>query len=124
MITNIKDFRLDEQNKFVTHLSKNPFVTYLYKNTDKLKEFMHKLRDQLHSNDRGRKIISQYVKTGNISESDAALLRVVCIDTLKMLGLGTLAIVIPGGTVLVVALAMMAKKSGVELMPSQFETNK
>ncbi len=94
----------------------------LNKFKDQFKVFFTKLKHQFEYNSKANKILGSWAKTGNISKEDADELKTITIDTLKMAGLGSIAIMpIPGGTLLMVFLINSAKHLGINLLPSQFE---
>lgn len=90
----------------------------------KFVEFFDKLKNQFKHNQQSRQILKDYINNGSITKEQAELLKQITVDNLKLVGLGSLAILpIPGGTLLMILLVNSAKKIGINLIPSQFESN-
>lgn len=94
---------------------------FLKTNIDKFKNFFIKLKDQFKYNSTANQIVYNYLKTGTISKHDSQELKTICIDTLKLVGLGSIAIPIPGGSILLLFLINSAKKLKIDILPSHFE---
>lgn len=108
----------DNVLKIANGWSSNLIIKY----KKQFKDFFIKLKNQLEYNDDAREILIHYTKNGSITKEDAAKLKQISIDTLKLVGLGSLIILpIPGGTLLMVFLINSAKKIGIDLIPTKFK---
>ncbi len=92
-----------------------------YKND--FKEFYIQLKEQIKYNTIAHDIIYKYITSGELSKEDSKILQTVVKDTLKMVGLGAIAIPIPGGSLLVAILITGAKKFNINLLPSKFNND-
>jgi len=111
-------------NREQINLIKEGWATNLLsKYNDKFKEFFLKLKHQFQYNAKARTILSTYITTGNISKNDVSELKTISTDLLKMVGLGSIALLpIPGGVLLMMFLINSAKQVGIDLVPSHFES--
>jgi len=108
----------DNVLKIANGWSSNLIIKY----KKQFKDFFIKLKNQLEYNDDAREILIHYTKNGSITKEDAGKLKQISIDTLKLVGLGSLIILpIPGGTLLMVFLINSAKKIGIDLIPTKFK---
>jgi hypothetical protein len=79
--------------------------------------------EQIKYNTTAHDIIYKYITSGQLSKEDSKILQTVVKDTLKMVGLGAIAIPIPGGSLLVAILITGAKKFNINLLPSKFNND-
>jgi len=87
-------------------------------------EFFIKLKEQFEYNSKANTILLNYLKTGTITKDETVELKTIITDTLKMVGLGSIALLpIPGGTLLMLYLINSAKKLGIDIIPSKFNNN-
>lgn len=94
--------------------------TLISKYSKEFKEFFKLLKKQFKHNKNARKIISNYITNKEVSKEDSILLKGIITDQLKIVGLGSIAILpIPGATALLILLIKMAKKFNINLIPSQ-----
>lgn len=95
----------------------------LIKFKDKFKDFFKKLKHQLEYNSSANSILVSWAKTGKLSAEESKELKNISVDTLKMVGLSSIALMpIPGGTLLMIFLINSAKQIGIDLIPSKFES--
>lgn len=105
-------------------INKKWSIDIINKYKHEFKLFFYNLKKQFKYNDTARDILIKYIKTKNITSDDSDTLKQIIKDTLKMVGLGTIAIApIPGGVLLMMFLINGAKKLNINLIPSQFESN-
>jgi len=83
--------------------------------------FFAKLKKQFAFNDSAREIIADYIRTGELTKEEAQQLKIIVRDTLKLVGLGVIALnPLPGGTLLLIFIINSAKRLGIDIIPSQF----
>jgi len=98
-------------------------VNYLQKKFDREKikggliEFKHKLKEEGGEYKETTQILKKFYKTGSITNEDGEKVKKQLIDTFKMIGLGGI-FMIPGGSVGIIVLVKLAKRFGVNLLPS------
>lgn len=89
---------------------------------DKFKLFFNNLKHQLEYNKEANDILLSWIKNGKLTNKEAETLKIISLDTLKLVGLGSVALMpIPGGTLLMLFLIKSAKYVGINLIPSKFE---
>lgn len=112
------------KNNQVIMIKEGWVVDLMNKFKDQFKQFFIKLKHQFEYNVQANKILATWAKTGHISKEQADELKTISVDTLKMVGLGGIALMpIPGGTMLMIFLVNSAKYVGIDLIPSHFEVN-
>ena len=87
---------------------------------DKLKVFGNQLSEQGKETEVAAKILQKHVKGEEVTPEEDALLKQNFYDTLKMAGIGIPFVLIPGASVLLPALIIIAKKHNINLLPSAF----
>lgn len=93
----------------------------LNKYKKQFREFFAKLKKQFAFNDSAREIIADYIRTGELTKEEAQQLKTIVRDTLKLVGLGVVALnPLPGGTLLLLFIINSAKRLGIDIIPSQF----
>lgn len=93
----------------------------LTKYKTQFKDFFVKLKKQFAFNDSAREIIADYIRTGDLTKEEAQQLKIIVRDTLKLVGLGVVALnPLPGGTLLLLFIINSAKRLGIDIVPSQF----
>jgi hypothetical protein len=88
-----------------------------------LKIFAHKLAEQGKETEAAAKIIEKHIKGIDVTPEEDVLLKQNIYDTLKIAGIGIPFILIPGASVILPALIILAKKHDIELLPSKFIGN-
>jgi hypothetical protein len=66
------------------------------------------------------KILIKYLKEGNVSKEEEKELKTQVYDLLKVLGIGVPFALIPGASLLLPFLIKLAKRKGIELLPTAF----
>lgn len=88
---------------------------------DKFKMFFFKLKEQIEFNNQLKDIFIKWSKGTELSSDELSLVRLIVIDTLKMVGLGSILLTpIPGGIILMTFIIKTSKKFGINLIPSKF----
>ena len=117
----IKDYKLieslNESNKIVNYLQ-NKFDKEKMKKG--LKNFKSKILEEKDDYKEVANILRKLSKTGSITNDDAKIIKTKLYDTLKMVGLGGV-FVLPGGAIGVIILIKLAKRLGINLLPSTWK---
>lgn len=93
----------------------------LTKYKSKFNEFFIKLKQQIEFNKQLKDIFLKYTKGNQLTKEEIDTVKIITIDTLKLIGLGSIALApIPGGILIMIFLINSAKKIGIDLIPSQF----
>lgn len=86
----------------------------------KARVFVSKLGEEASETGQMLVIISRHVRGETITEEEEKLVREQFYDVLKIAGIGIPFFLVPGASVLLPIIVRMAKKRGIELMPSSF----
>jgi len=115
--------------KFDFVLSRNlnrKFLQFLVRNKHKtailLQQFFDDLKDEAEDTKEASFIIGNYLISQKISKKEEQLLKQQVYDKLKIIGIGIPFIMIPGASFLIPLLVKIAKKKGINLMPSNFDS--
>jgi len=87
---------------------------------DKLKVFGHQLSEQGKETEVAAKILQKHIKGEEVTPEEDVLLKQNFYDTLKIAGIGIPFVLIPGASILLPALIVIAKKHNINLLPSAF----
>ena len=87
---------------------------------DKLKFFALKMSEQGKETEVAAVIIQKHIKGESISPNEELQLKQTIFDILKIAGIGIPFVLIPGASVLLSALIIIAKKHNINLLPSVF----
>ena len=99
--------------------------THSAKASSALKNFVGKLGTEAKETHAASKIMVKYLRGDVINEEEEKELKTQIFDLFKMAGIGIPFMVIPGSTVLIPYLVKLAKKRGINLLPTAFkEENK
>jgi len=104
-------------------------IVYLQNKFDKekmkkgLNNFKLKILEEKDDYKEVATILRNFSKTGNITKSDARIVKLQLYDTLRMVGLGGI-FFLPGGAFGVVVLIKLAKRLGINLLPSAWSNEK
>jgi hypothetical protein len=90
---------------------------------DSLKIFAHKLDEQGKETEIAAKILEKYIKGVDVTPDEDVLLKQNIYDTLKIAGIGIPFILIPGASIILPGLIILAKKHNINLLPSKFIEN-
>ena len=90
----------------------------------KIKVFLSKVSEETEETKEAAKIIHKHIKGEPITEEETFKLRAQFFDVLKMTGIGIPFILIPGASLLLPAIIVIAKKYNIELLPSSFQEKK
>ena len=88
-----------------------------------LKIFAHKLVEQGKETEAAAKIIEKHIMGEDVTHEEDVLLKQNIYDTLKIAGIGIPFILIPGASIVLPALIILAKKHNIDLLPSKFINN-
>lgn len=95
----------------------------LNKYKSKFTDFFKKLKNQIEFNNQLGSIFIKYSKGIQLTPEELSQVKLIATDTMKLIGLGSIALSpIPGGTILMLFLINSAKKLGIDLIPSHFQT--
>ena len=86
------------------------------------KDFLRKFKQELEETKEGALILTKIIKGEALSAEESSALTTQVKDLAKGLPLLTL-LALPGGGIATVALVKLARKAGVNLMPSSFQEN-
>ena len=70
------------------------------------------------------KIFVKYIKEGNVTKEEEKELRTQVYDLLKVMGIGVPFALIPGASLLLPFLIKIARKKGIQLLPTAFNEDK
>jgi len=87
---------------------------------DKLKVFGYQLSEQGKETEVAAKILQKHIKGEEVTPEEDVLLKQNFYDTLKIAGIGIPFVLIPGASILLPALIVIAKKHNINLLPSAF----
>lgn len=126
MTTN-KDW-LNQEIKQLEKAGEREFVTQIKRNKDKsikaIKVFLENLETEAGETAEASKILVKYAREGKISKEEETELRNQIYDIFKAVGIGIPFVLIPGSTLLLPFLIRIAKKRGINLLPTAFNNNK
>lgn len=90
------------------------------KSSKAFQDFVLKVKTEATETKVASQIFMKYVKEGNISEQEELELKTQVYDLLKVLGIGVPFALIPGASLLMPFLLKIAKKKGIEILPTAF----
>lgn len=103
------------------------FIKFLVKNKQKtglvLLQFLRDLKDEAVDTKEASYIIGNYLFHQKITKKEEQLLKQQVYDKLKIIGIGIPFMMIPGASFLIPLLVKIAKKKGINLMPSNFDSS-
>jgi len=103
------------------------FMVFISKNKRKttaiLYRFLEDLKDEADDTKEASIIIGNYLLHQKITKKEEKLLKQQVYDKLKIIGIGIPFMMIPGASFLIPLLVKVAQKKGINLMPSNFDSN-
>lgn len=101
------------------------FASKLKSNSDKSSKafriFFKNLNNEAKETKQAGKLIVKYLKEGKLSKEEEKEIRVQIYEILKIMGVGVPFIMIPGSCVLIPFILKLAKKLGIDILPSSFK---
>ena len=113
------DFRYFETKE--TREFSEKLKTHGTKATEVMKNFVSKMGTEAKETHEASKIIVKFLKEGKVSKEEEHELKTQIYDLFKMAGIGIPFMLIPGSTLLMPFLIKLAKKKGINLLPSAFK---
>lgn len=86
-----------------------------------LKDFAHKVGTEAEETKAAGLIIKRHLAGEKISAADNKILKAQMLDILKGVGIGIPILLVPGASIIVPVVLTIAKKHGINLMPSAFQ---
>ena len=90
------------------------------KSSKAFQDFVIKVKTEASETKIASQIFMKYVKEGNITEEEELELKTQVYDLLKVLGIGVTFALIPGASLLMPFLLRIAKKKGLDILPTAF----
>lgn len=90
------------------------------KSSKAFQDFVIKVKTEASETKIASQIFMKYVKEGNITEEEELELKTQIYDLLKVLGIGVPFALIPGASLLMPFLLRIAKKRGLDILPTAF----
>lgn len=90
------------------------------KSSKAFQDFVIKVKTEASETKIASQIFMKYVKEGNITEEEELELKTQVYDLLKVLGIGVPFALIPGASLLMPFLLRIAKKKGLDILPTAF----
>jgi hypothetical protein len=90
----------------------------------KIKVFLSKVSEETDETKEAAKIIQKHIKGEPVSDEEEQKLKEQFFDILKITGIGIPFMLIPGASLLLPAIVIIAKKYNIELLPSSFQEKK
>ena len=87
----------------------------------KIKVFLSKVSEETDETKEAAKIIQKHIKGEPVSDEEEQKLKEQFFDILKITGIGIPFMLIPGASLLLPAIVIIAKKYNIELLPSSFQ---
>ena len=91
------------------------------KATEVMKNFVSKMGTEAKETHEASKVVVKFLKEGKVSKEEEHELKTQIYDLFKMAGIGIPFMLIPGSTLLMPFLIKLAKKKGINLLPSAFK---
>ena len=91
------------------------------KATEVMKNFVSKMGTEAKETHEASKVVVKFLKEGKVSKEEEHELKTQIYDLFKMAGIGIPFMLIPGSTLLMPFLIKLAKKKGIDLLPSAFK---
>jgi hypothetical protein len=128
MLSNKYRNRLQElagiENEYNDILQESRFRNFLSKISkkgfDALSNFVENIRTEASETKEASKILRKYISKQPITKEEEFALRNQVYDVLKTVGVGIPFVIFPGSAVLMPLLIKIAKKKGINLLPSAF----
>jgi len=95
--------------------------THGTKATEVMKNFVFKMGTEAKETHEASKVVVKFLKEGKVSKEEEHELKTQIYDLFKMAGIGIPFMLIPGSTLLMPFLIKLAKKKGINLLPSAFK---
>lgn len=95
--------------------------THGTKATEVMKTFVSKMGTEAKETHEASKVVVKFLKEGKVSKEEEHELKTQIYDLFKMAGIGIPFMLIPGSTLLMPFLIKLAKKKGIDLLPSAFK---
>jgi len=95
--------------------------THGTKATEVMKTFVSKMGTEAKETREASKVVVKFLKEGKVSKEEEHELKTQIYDLFKMAGIGIPFMLIPGSTLLMPFLIKLAKKKGINLLPSAFK---
>ena len=108
-------FEKDEHFEFVEYVKNNK-----EKATVAFKTFMVNMKTEAGETKEASKLVGKFMKEGKLSKEEEKELKTQIFDLFKMAGIGIPFMIIPGSTLLLPFLLKVAKKRGIDLLPTAF----
>jgi len=86
-----------------------------------LRDFATKVGNEAEETKEAGSIIRRHLAGEKISPEDNKILKAQMFDIMKGVGIGIPILVIPGATIIVPVIIRVAKKYGINIMPSSFD---
>jgi len=124
---------VEEENKHIEEVDFSYFETsetwefseklkkHRTKATFVMKSFVSKMGTEAKETHEASKIVVKFLKEGKVSKEEEHELRTQVYDLFKMAGIGIPFMLIPGSTLLMPFLIKLAKKKGIDLLPTSFK---
>lgn len=112
----IQQFGIYKQNESISDL----LSKYGNKTKEVLKKFSENLNKEAKDTKTASSYVHKYMKGETLTQEESDAVRHQFYDILKMVGIGVPFALVPGASILIPVLIKIAKKNGVELMPSSF----
>ena len=89
-----------------------------------VKIFVKRISNEAKETREAASIVAKYASGNSITKEEGEALEKQFYDVLKMAGIGIPFALIPGSTILLPLIVSIAKKKGVNILPSSFENKK
>lgn len=89
-----------------------------------LTDFLYGIKNEALDTKEASLIIYKYLSQQKISKKEEEHLKTQVFDIFKILGIGIPFMLIPGATLLIPFIVKVAKKKGIDLIPSNFKGNR